>query len=327
MALVKADTHMFTNTNHRLQVGATFTALALAGAAFQQPSHAQSPAAAATPAGPADPAQKFEVASVKRNVGGEPFVRIGIQPGGRYTAVNVPLRQLITMAYQLQGFQLVGGPDWINTDRFDITAKAETDITPTPMGVAGPMQMMVRSLLADRFKLVVHEEQREMPIYALVFARDDRRPGPALKPSTVDCEARMRMARGGTPPPAPAPGEPPVCGIRIGTGRIMAGGTPISMLPGILAPMVQRYVVDRTGLTGNYDYNVSYAPDPMRGGGAAPTSAAGVGAAPSPAPVPADPGGASIFTALQEQLGLKLESQRGPVKVLVIDSVQPPTED
>jgi uncharacterized protein (TIGR03435 family) len=282
--------------------------------------HAQ-PRAQSAAADAVDPNLRFEVASVKRNDGSQPMVRIGLQPGGRFTTVNVPLRMLITFAYRLQNYQLVGGPDWIDSERFDITAKAEHDVPPAPMGQTGPMQIMVRNLLADRFKLVAHEEEREMPIYALVHARDDKRPGPSLKPSTVDCLALMKAGRGG-PPPAAGGAAAPICGVRTGRGRIQAGSFPIGQLPSILAPLVQRFVVDRTGLTGNFEFELTYTPD-QAGAGAA--SAAGTPfGADTPAP---DPGGASIFTALQEQLGLKLESERGPVKVLVIDSVERPTED
>src|SRR5688572_11362816 len=99
---------------------------------------------------------RFEVASVKPNTAGENRVMIGNQPGGRYTATNAGLRLLIRTAYQLQDFQIVNAPDWVNDERFDISARAEGDVRPAPIGVAGPMQIMVRNLLADRFKLVVH---------------------------------------------------------------------------------------------------------------------------------------------------------------------------
>src|SRR3954469_1886167 len=112
-------------------------------------------------------AQRFEVASVKQNKSGENNSRINLQPGGRFIATNVALRALIRFAYQLQDFQMVGGPDWQTDDRFDILAKAENEFVPTPPGTVGPIQLMVRALLEDRFKLVVHQEKREMPIYAL----------------------------------------------------------------------------------------------------------------------------------------------------------------
>src|SRR5262245_29973253 len=119
-------------------------------------------------------APKFEVASVKPNTSGDGRVMVGMQPGGRLTASNMPLRELVRMAYQLQPFQIVGGPDWIASERFDITAKAEGDVAPTsPFGPPNPLMLMMRSLLEERFHLKVHTETREMPTYALVLARPD----------------------------------------------------------------------------------------------------------------------------------------------------------
>jgi uncharacterized protein (TIGR03435 family) len=269
---------------------------------------------------PGAAAPKFEVASVKPNRTGEAGMRIGMQPGGRFTATNVPLRQLILFAYQLQGFQIVGGPDWITSDRFDISAKAEGETPPTPPGTVGPMQLMIRSLLEERFKLAVHHETRELPIYALVLARSDKKLGPKLNASTVDCQAMVKaaMGRGGPQGPPPSVNGRPVCGMRIGAGQMMAGGFPLSQLAFSLAQMVQRVVLDRTGLTGNYDLELTYTPDQMPQGTPPPGA---------PAPPPIDPNGPSIFTALQEQLGLRLDAQRGPVDVLVIDSVERPTEN
>src|SRR5213593_3902315 len=132
------------------------------------------------------PPPQFEVASVKPNKSGDNRVMIGVQPGGRFTATNVPLRMLIRNAYQLQDFQLVGGPDWMSTDRYDIAAKAEDGAVtgpPPPMGQPGPIQLMLRALLADRFKLVAHNEDREMPIFALILNRPDGKLGPQLTKS------------------------------------------------------------------------------------------------------------------------------------------------
>src|SRR5882672_2561731 len=212
---------------------------------------AQAPAAADAPANPV-----FEVASVKQNRSGEGFIRVGMAPGGRFTATNVPLRQLIQLAYQIQPFQIVGGPNWIASDRFDIVAKAAGDVPPQTPGVAGPMQLMMRTLLADRFKLTLHNEQREMPIYALVLAKADGKLGPQLKSSTTDCAALMgAAARRGGPPPPPSFNEPMQCGMRVFPGALSAGGFPLSQLTQFLSSTVQRIVVDRTGLTGNFDLN------------------------------------------------------------------------
>jgi uncharacterized protein (TIGR03435 family) len=274
--------------------------------------------AQASPPGPS-----FEVASVKPNKSGDGRVMIGMQPGGRFTTTNVPLRMLIRSAYQLQDFQIVGAPDWINSERFDIIAKAEGDVPPPPIGTPGPMQFMIRNLLAERFKLVVHTDTRDLPIYAMVPARSDGKPGPQLRPSTIDCAAMMARGRNGGPPPTPpAPGERPACGMRIGAGTMSAGGFPLSQLATTLSQFVQRVVVDRSGLTGNYDLDLTWTPDRSLQGG--PGGPPPPGAPPLP---PVDPDGPSIFTAIQEQLGLKLDAQRGPVEVLVIDSVERPTPD
>jgi uncharacterized protein (TIGR03435 family) len=294
------------------------------------------------------PAPAFEVASIKPNKSGDGRISIGFQPGGRFSATGLPLRQLIAMAYgspgqPLPAFRIIGGPGWMNSDRFDIVAKSEGDVPPGP---DGPLPLMLRALLADRFKLVVHTESRDLPIYTLVKARSDGKLGPQLRPAAVDCAAvAAARGRGAAPPPgdpvgqargtdgrgAPAPlgrgglalgpdGQP-ACGTMIGPANITAGGQSIAQFASLLAGRVQRVVVDRTGLTGNFDIDLTWTPDqiPQGPGGAPPP-----GAPPLP---PIDPNGPSIFTAVQEQLGLKLESAKGPVDVFVIDRVEHPTED
>jgi uncharacterized protein (TIGR03435 family) len=266
-------------------------------------------------------AQSFEVASVKQNKSGEGFVAFRIQPGGRFTATNVPLRELIRAAYQVQNFQIVGAPRWGESERFDIVAKAENDFPQgPPTGAPGPLQYMLQSLLAERFKLKAHRETREMPVYELVMARSDGRTGPKLVPSSTDCAAVAAARRGGGPPgpPALAPGQRMQCGMRIGPGTISAGGMSLAMFANGIAPMVGRVILDRTGLTGNFDIDLEWTPDRMPQGGPPPGG---------PDLPPIDPNGPSIFTAVQEQLGLRLESTRGPVDVLVVDSVEPPTPD
>ena len=297
-------------------------------------------AAAQTP----PPAPVFEVASIKPNKSGDGRFSIGFQPGGRFTATGMPLRQLIAIAYgsagqQLPTFRIIGGPGWMNSDRFDIVAKAEGDVPPGPNG---PLPLMLRALLVDRFKLVVHNESRELPMYELVKARSDGKLGPQLQPSTVDCAA-IAAARGRAgAPPAPGAGGVtgtgrgpaaggrgpafdaagrPVCGTMVGPANIAAGGQTMSQLATILSGRVDRPVVDRTGFTGNFDIDLTWTPDQIPQGPAAQPPPG------APAQPPIDPNGPSIFTAVQEQLGLKLESGKGPVDVVVIDSVEHPTED
>ena len=256
----------------------------------------------------------FEVASVKPNKSTDGRVMLSLPPTGRLTATNVPLRLMIRQAFDVQDFQIVGGPSWITSDRFDILAKA-----PEGAVTAEQIRPMLRALLADRFKLVTHRETREMPIYALVMARPDGKFGPNMKVNPLDCEAVFRAGRGGAPPPPPQPGEPIQCGFMIGPGTMTAGGMQLGELARSLSQFVGGIVVDKTGLKERYDFQLKYAPE-GRGFGPGP----GPGGAEPPQ---VDPNLPSLFTALQEQLGLKLESQRGPVEVVVIDRVEQPRED
>ena len=276
-------------------------------------------AALAAQTAPPAVAPAFEVASVKQNTSGENLIGVRLAPGGRFTATNVPLRQLITMAYQVQPFQIDGGPVWLASDRFDIVAKAAGELPPPQPGTVGPLQMMMRSLLADRFKLVVRNERKEMAIYALVLGRTDGKLGTQLHQSTTDCAALMAGRRGAPPPGPPSLTDPIPCGMRIMPGNLSAGSVPMSQLVQILSQNLQRVVVDRTGLTGNFDANLMWTPDQMPRQGDLPPGA--------PALPPIDPNGPSLFTALQEQLGLKLDSTKGPVDVVVIDRAEKPTTD
>lgn len=279
-------------------------------------------------------APKFEVASVKRNKSGEGFISMGMQPGGRLTMINVPVRQLIVRAYQVQPFQVSGGPSWITVDRFDITAKAATDASPQQMNA------MLETLLADRFKLRVRRETRQGDVYRLVKARADGKLGDAIRPAAVECN----MARGragvsgpgtaapaaGTGPPGPpvarlggpASGLAPPCRFMIAPGRFEAMGQSISAFASTIAVQLGRPVLDETGLTGGYDFTLTFMPD--SGGRGIPPGLPPPGAPELP---PIDPNAPALPTALQEQLGLKLESAKGPVEMIVIDSIDQPTED
>jgi len=286
--------------------------------------------AAHTPQAP-PPAPAFEVASIKPNNSGDGRVMMQNQPG-RFVATNITLRLLIRNAYQVQDFQITGGPNWLGSDHFDIIAKVP-DGTPAPQGppapgsAPSPLQLMLRSLLAERFKLTLHNETKDSPIYALVLARSDGRLGPELKKSEADCNAQFAAGRGRggpmPPPGPPPPGAAMPCGIRIGPGNMAVGGSPLSQFANSLGMFTGRVVVDRTGLTGNYDFNLTWTPDQM------PQRPPG---APADQPVQfngvaIDPNGPSLFTAVQEQLGLKLDSARGPVELLVIDRADKPVED
>ncbi len=259
----------------------------------------------------------FEVASVKRNVSGEDRLRMVTQPGGRLIVTNARLKALIANAFEmadspsLVDVRILGGPDWIGSERYDINAKANTEFKPSPDGPPRELLLMIRSLLEERFKLKAHRETRELPIYELVVARADRRLAPEMRKPAADCEAAIAA---GIPPPR-QPGEPPPCGLMGGPARMIAGGATMQQLAANLTVRLDRLVFDKTGLTGRFAFNLAWTPDRL------PTEA------PPPGIPPIDPDGPGLFTALQEQLGLKLRPARGQVDVLVIDSVEHPTAD
>lgn len=265
----------------------------------------------------------FEVASVRENTSGSNQVSIGIEPGGRFGAHNLPLVTLIRSAYRLQDSQLVAAPDWIETTRYDIAAKADRDLSrSSPIGPPSTGMLMLQSLLEERFKLKVHSEVRDIPIYALVTARSPARPGPNLTRSNIDCQSVGDAGRKTPPPPKQGEQGWPQCGTHMSFGEIRGRARPMTLLASMLAQIVRRNVIDRTGLSGAFDFDLRWTPDtlPARPPGAAdqPIRVNGV---------EIDPNGPSIFTAVQEQLGLKLESTRGPVDVLVIDHIERPTPD
>jgi bla regulator protein blaR1 len=262
-------------------------------------------------------AVQFEVASVKRNPGANPKVSIGMMPGGRFDAANVTLRQLIRNAYQLQDSQILGGPGWLDADRFDVVAKAEGDagdfFEAEKRGTPSRWQLMLRSLLSERFKLVVHTESKELSIYALMAARSDGVLGPSLHRSG-DCKAPGADGRAQA-----RPTDPPACGMRIFPGTILAGSVSMGQFANLLSNLVGRLVVDRTGFADNFEFTLRFTPDQMPAGFGKKAEAIGL--------APADPDGASLFTAIREQLGLKLDAQKGAVDVLVIDSAAHPVEN
>jgi uncharacterized protein (TIGR03435 family) len=232
--------------------------------------------------------------------------------GSRLVAVNNNLFTIMRSAWAIQPNQIVGGPDWVRSDgeRFDITAKAP-DGTPPPQ-----MRLMLQALLADRFTLKIHRETRDLPIYALVLARPDGKLGPQITPASFDCKALVAAINRGERVTMPPPnGEKLPCIAKSATGRILAGGTAFADFASILSNFVGgRPVVDRTGLSGDYEFDLTWTPEV--------TPSASLQSF-----IRFDPNGPSLFTAVQEQLGLKLESTTGPVEVLVIDSADRPTPD
>jgi uncharacterized protein (TIGR03435 family) len=243
----------------------------------------------------------FEVASVKLNKSGTTQANAGMLPNG-VNFVNLPLRGIIQLAYGInQPSKLVGVPDWAVSERYDITARAAGPITQEER------RLMLQALLADRLKLVARLEKREVTILALILARNDGKLGKNLVESK-GCIAPGNAAAKQAPP---AGAETSICGPRTGGfGRVILIGTPIQQFTSLLALALGRTIVDKTGLTGRYDIDLTYTPEqPIP---------AGINL-PGPAP---DPNGPTIYTALREQLGLKLESQKDLEEILVIDHVE-----
>ena len=287
----------------------TVAALVRLAAAMNGEAHAQSAALQE---------KSFEVVSVKLNTSGGLGSMMGVQPGGRFVATNLPVRQVIVRAFGIQSFQLTGDPDWLRTERYDIQAKAPDGAV--VMGDA--IDVMLQAMLADRFKLKVRRQTRESPVYELVLARGDRRFGEHLHQTSPDCVATRDR---GTSPGGPAAASPLIgpsdqvpCGaIMNGGNRIASGGYPLAVLATMLGPRVQRIVVDKTGLNGLYDFDLQFLPDPLAGSAAdGPVRVFLVGTDVPP-----------LMTAIQEQLGLKLQPALGPVESVVIESIERPSPD
>ena len=265
---------------------------ALVGVGFAPDIHAQIPVLESD--GP-----RFEVVSIKPNKSGERGGGSRFQPDG-YSGTNVTPSRVINVAYlPLLHDQILGGPGWLETDHFDVVGKAAN--TPAP----DQIQAMLRAMLADRFKLVVHKDTRELPVYTLVLARTGGQLGPQLRRSAASCSASRDASPQSPPQPIPKAEQAPACGFLVNDGVIRGAGITIDMLARELS-LVGRVVLDRTGLEGRFDVDLKWTPDDGR------------------APAISD---VSVFTALQEQLGLKLESTKAPIDVLVIDSAARPTEN
>ena len=274
---------------------------------------------------PADPNARFEEAAIKPigSVTGQILMRMTPGRFESYVAVSVVLRQ----ALQKADYQIVGAPGWIDSERYAITAKVPEGVPQTAMSA------MLTNLLKDRFQLATHLETRERPVFEVVVARPDGRLGPNLKPTPAECQAIIaeRIAgskaalagRGGptlVPAALPGPNDPLPCGWSRGpAGRLEVSGRPLAQIMSMLADLVGRPVIDKTGLTGMYDFTLKYTPEGRVLGPFGPVPGA-------PPPV-VDPDAPSLSTAVQEQLGLRLESARVPIEVLVIDRIERPTLD
>ena len=265
--------------------------------------------------------QTFDVVSVKPHqaTAEAPFVGMAMdtRPDGSQTMRRVPVALLLALAYQpTSTADMVGLPDWASREYFDITATASV-----PNASLDDRTAMIRAMLVDRFRLLTHRERREVPSFDLVLARSDGKLGPGLVKSANDCDAFMAArrkeaetaARSGTPPPASQrfdPGSPPPC-LFAAMPNGVNGDVTIGNLASMLRSSAGRVVVDKTGLSGYYRVKLTFAFVPIQG---------------VAAPPPSDDQ-PSVFTAVREQLGLRLEPSRTERDVLVIDRLERPTEN
>jgi uncharacterized protein (TIGR03435 family) len=263
------------------------------------------------------PAPKFEVVSIKPSHEARGLFRVALQPSGRFEANNITVRFLMEQAYGLKDSQMSGAPGWIESEHFDIEAKPDDAFLDQKLSRDErdrQISLMMQSLLADRFKLVLHHETKELPVYALVVAKS----GSKLKeapPAPPDADAA-----------APGPPNGPLRrgGMQMRRGELIASGIPLDRLEDVLSHITGRPVVNHTDLKGLYDFTLKWTP----GEGEGPMMMGGPpGPPPADAPPPPDPNGPTLFTALQEQLGLKLESQKAPMDTVVIDRIERPSEN
>jgi uncharacterized protein (TIGR03435 family) len=271
------------------------------------------PPPAAAPGAPPLAVPAFDIISVKPDSTNGGMMRT-MFTGDGLSMTNLPVHMLLTQAYQLNDDRILGEPAWTRTDRFDVEAKvAGADVDTLKKLPFDQRRSMVLQILTDRFKMTAHHETRELPVYTLVIAKG----GTKLK-DVSDAK--------------PTPDNPcPRSGSRMmmQPGKVTVTSGQIQTFMQILSQQLGRTIVDKTGLTGSYDFTLQWTPDNGPGGPPPPGAATGpagpAGALPSPQ-LP-DPSGASIFTAIQEQLGLKLEPTKAPVDVIVIDHIEKPTEN
>jgi uncharacterized protein (TIGR03435 family) len=244
--------------------------------------------------------QVFDVALFRSNRSGAEASSVGQRPGGQYVMTNGPIYLLLMNAFRPQNNEIIGAPSWVSSERYDLQAKANATTS------SDDLRSMLRALLEDRLKLKAHLEPRDRPAFFLVAARADRRLGPDIERTSRDCAAVVAADRAGTLRPVLAPpsnGAPP-CGMQASDGEIRAGGLTMDILARNLGMRVGRPVFDRTGIEGYFDLTLKYAPQ---------------NAASTEMP--------SLFSALQEQLGLKLESGVAPLQTLVIEHIERPATE
>ena len=250
---------------------------------------------------------EFDVVSIKRNTAVGAPGGIRTLPDGTFVMTNQPIRSVILSASPVPAREVAGIPDWVNTERYDITAKPPAGAT------RDQSRQMWQAVFANRMKLVAHIEEQERNTFALVLARSDGRLGPQLKPSTLECGPRPP----GSPPPPPI-GPPSAaefqnrCGMWMSVGSIVSGGIAMDALVNSLSGLAGGLVNNRTGLQGFYALTLNYSRPP------------GFGTATDAAALDDFP---EIFTAIQEQLGLKLQPEKTKVPIFVVDHIERPTEN
>ena len=233
---------------------------------------------------------KYEVASIKPDTVNDFRFAFRIEPSGRLAATGITLKRLMMTAYNVQDFRIVGGPDWMVSRRWDVQAKPDRVVSPEQI------RPMLRALLENRFQLRSHSEKRQLPVYELSVDR---------KGSKVQ---RVKDSETKTD-------------VRVGAGLIQLTKATAATFASQLSYALGRPVIDKTSLSGEFDFALEWTPEPGEDGG--PTTA---GLPPGTSDQPASTSdGPSIFTAIPEQLGLRLKSGRGPVEVIVIDDVRMPT--
>jgi uncharacterized protein (TIGR03435 family) len=258
----------------------------------------------------------FEVASVKLNKHESGMTRFGLS-GERFLATGMTMQGLIQEAFGIQDDQIIGQPRWLNSETYDIEAKVEPAVAErlhrlTPDQRLTENRHMLQTLLADRFKLAVHRETRELPMFALVVAKkgskiEEAKPGDTYPNGIKDLAGN---------------GHGDV--MRFGRGQLIGQGIAISNLVEMLSQLgLGLVIVDKTGLTAKYDFTLQWTPDQ----GTPMSKRTEMGLQPAGNSPLGDSFGPSLFTAMEEQLGLKLEKQRGPVEVVVIDHIEKPSEN
>ena len=252
---------------------------------------------------------QFEVATIKPASPDSQGRFIRIEPGGRVRVTGMTLKDLIVFAWGVQPYEVMGGPNWIDSDRYDINAKPETPPERKELG------LLVQSLLEERFQLKTHRETKDLSVFALVLAKKDGKTGPKLVESK---DGTCEEFGPGHPPPPPEPGKPPArgCGMmRMGLSQFLGYKITMASFVEALSRMLGKRVLNKTGLDGNFDVSIEFSPDEIR-----------LAQLPPDAPRP-ETTGPSIFTAIQEQLGLRLDSQKAPVETIVVDRAEKPGEN